>query len=86
MPFSGQRIEDIARHVDYISSMIYPTTFIPGNLGFDEPAHHPYETDSTGWLFWNAGGKYEEAVFEADPYHRLERIPLPPEQVEEARD
>ncbi|MFO7918509.1 MAG: putative glycoside hydrolase, partial [Anaerolineae bacterium] len=39
----GQRIDDIAPHVDYISPMLYPTTFIPGNLGYDEPARYPYE-------------------------------------------
>ncbi|MFP3895816.1 MAG: putative glycoside hydrolase [Anaerolineales bacterium] len=126
----GQRINDIAPHVDYISPMLYPTTFIPGNLGFDEPARYPYEViyhsvvklqervtvpvrpwlqhyslgrtpygishyllqrkaaedaEGMGWLFWNSRGRYEEAVLEADPYHRLERIPSPPQdEAEEA--
>ncbi len=127
----GQRIDDIAPHVDYISPMLYPTTFIPGNLDFDEPARYPYEViyhsvvklqervtvpvrpwlqhyslsrfpygishyllqrkaaedaESVGWIFWNSRGRYEEAVFEADPYHRLERIPSPPSKEEETPD
>lgn len=127
----GQRIDDIAPHVDYISPMLYPTTFIPGNLGYDEPARYPYEVmyhsivklqervtvpvrpwlqhyslgrvpygishyllqrkaaedaESVGWLFWNSRGRYEEAVLEADPYHRLERIPSPPPRGKEVHD
>lgn len=39
----GQRIEDIAPHVDYISPMAYPATYISGNLGLDDPLVHPYE-------------------------------------------
>ena len=39
----GQRVEDIAPHMDYVSPMLYPTTFGPGNLGFDNPGLHPYE-------------------------------------------
>ncbi|MEA3407880.1 MAG: putative glycoside hydrolase [Chloroflexota bacterium] len=128
----GQRIDDIAPHVDYISPMVYPTTFIRGNLGYAEPARYPYEVvyhsivtlrerttvpvrpwlqhyslgsvpydvpeflvqrkaaedaGSVGWLFWNAGARYDEAVFEADPYHRLTHIPSPPEEeTEEPRE
>jgi len=43
----GQRVDDIAPYVDYISPMLYPTTFVPGNLshlGFDPPALYPYNT------------------------------------------
>ena len=39
----GQRVADIAPFVDYLSPMIYPSTFSAGNLGFDDPAAHPYE-------------------------------------------
>ena len=39
----GQRVEDIAPHVHYLSPMIYPSTFIPGNLGYKEPSKKPYE-------------------------------------------
>jgi hypothetical protein len=101
----GQRIIDIAPHVDYLAPMVYPSTFIPGNLGYDNPSDHPYEVvfrstekaktlvppsvkvrpwlqgywytleemeqlkqaaldaDSTGWSWWNAGGKYDDELF-----------------------
>jgi hypothetical protein len=39
----GQRVDDIAPHMDYLSPMLYPTTFGPGNLGFDNPGLYPYE-------------------------------------------
>ena len=39
----GQRIDDVAPHLDYISPMLYPSLFGPGNLGLEEPALHPYE-------------------------------------------
>lgn len=39
----GQRVEDIAPHVDYLSPMLYPSTFAKGNLGYDQPLLYPYE-------------------------------------------
>ena len=39
----GQRLEDMAPHLDYISPMLYPTTFGPGNLGYDNPGLYPWE-------------------------------------------
>lgn len=39
----GQKLEDIAAEVDYVSPMVYPSHFYPGNLGFANPAEHPYE-------------------------------------------
>ena len=39
----GQRMEDVAPFVDYISPMLYPTTFGPGNLGYQNPGLYPYE-------------------------------------------
>lgn len=39
----GQRIEDIAPHLDYISPMAYPATYISGNLGLEDPLVRPYE-------------------------------------------
>lgn len=39
----GQRVMDIAPHVDYLCPMVYPSTFIPGNLGMKNPVLHPYE-------------------------------------------
>ena len=38
----GQRIEDVADHVDYVCPMIYPSHFPTGHLGLKNPADHPY--------------------------------------------
>ncbi|NLG28307.1 MAG: hypothetical protein GX557_10375 [Chloroflexi bacterium] len=38
----GQRLEDLAPYVDYVSPMLYPATFWSGNLGFANPAEYPY--------------------------------------------
>ena len=104
----GQRVIDIAPYVDYLSPMIYPSTFAPGNLGLADPSASPYEVifhsqqvaisrvpattkvrpwlqgywysveemllqkqaandaNAAGWAWWNAGGVYQEAVFELD--------------------
>ena len=39
----GQRLKDIAPLVDYVCPMIYPSTFIPGNLGLKSPSDEPYK-------------------------------------------
>lgn len=39
----GQNIQILSKHTDYIMPMIYPSHFVPGELGFDNPAAHPYE-------------------------------------------
>ena len=39
----GQRLADIAAYADYVSPMLYPTTFTRGNLGYDVPGNYPYE-------------------------------------------
>ncbi|MFQ5576577.1 MAG: putative glycoside hydrolase [Anaerolineae bacterium] len=39
----GQRVVDLAPYVDYLSPMVYPSTFSAGNLGFDDPSAHPYD-------------------------------------------
>ncbi len=104
----GQRIEDISPYVDYLCPMVYPSTFAPGALGYENPALYPYEVvyrstvrakerskalvrpwlqhyslygvtysleqfqaqrraaeeaGTWGWVWWNAGGFYEEALF-----------------------
>jgi hypothetical protein len=38
----GQRVIDIAPQLDYLAPMVYPSTFIPGNLGYDNPSAEPY--------------------------------------------
>lgn len=104
----GQRIEDISPYVDYLCPMVYPSTFAPGALGYENPALYPYEVvyrstvkakerskalvrpwlqhyslygvtygleqfqaqrraaeeaGAWGWVWWNAGGFYEESLF-----------------------
>ena len=39
----GQRLMDLAPHVDYVCPMVYPSTFIPGNLGLASPPDEPYQ-------------------------------------------
>ena len=39
----GQRLIDLAPLADYLCPMVYPSTFIPGNLGLPSPSDAPYE-------------------------------------------
>ncbi|MCX2727700.1 carboxypeptidase regulatory-like domain-containing protein [Thermomicrobium sp. 4228-Ro] len=39
----GQHLETIVEHVDYVCSMLYPSHFWAGSLGFEIPSDHPYE-------------------------------------------
>lgn len=39
----GQIIEDAFENFDYISPMVYPSHYINGFMGFDNPAEHPYD-------------------------------------------
>jgi len=39
----GQRVDDIAPSMDYLSPMAYPTTYAPGTLGFPNPGLEPYQ-------------------------------------------
>jgi hypothetical protein len=39
----GQRLRDIAPWVDYFSPMVYPSTYISGNLGLADPWREPYK-------------------------------------------
>jgi hypothetical protein len=39
----GQRLEQLAREVDYISPMLYPSAFQYGIPGFKNPVEHPYQ-------------------------------------------
>ncbi|MDP9021701.1 MAG: putative glycoside hydrolase, partial [Actinomycetota bacterium] len=46
---TGQVLERIAEHVDFISLMVYPSHYAGGNYGLEpHPIEHPYET------VWNA--------------------------------
>ena len=39
----GQRIEEMAPHLDYFCPMVYPSGYHMGIPGFRNPVHHPYE-------------------------------------------
>lgn len=39
----GQTFIELYDYFDYVSPMIYPSHYLPGNFGFDNPAEHPYE-------------------------------------------
>ena len=39
----GQRIEELAPHLDYFCPMVYPSGYQMGIPGFRNPVHHPYE-------------------------------------------
>lgn len=43
----GQRPEELSRHLDAFSPMIYPSHYSPGWLGFDDPNEHPYDVTSS---------------------------------------
>ncbi len=106
----GQELAMVAPYADFISPMLYPSTYIPGNLGLTDPKRNPYqvvkisiqdghdraggtlirpwlqhyslygitygaqefrlekqaamEAGAVGWMFWNAGGVYEEAALD----------------------
>lgn len=42
----GQIYGEMAKHMDYISPMIYPSHYADGNYGIDHPDMRPYETIS----------------------------------------
>jgi hypothetical protein len=42
----GQRPEQMTRHLDAFSPMIYPSHYSPGWLGLDDPNQHPYDVTS----------------------------------------
>lgn len=39
----GQRVEELAAHVDYLSPMVYPSGYHLGIPGYRNPVEHPYE-------------------------------------------
>ena len=39
----GQRVEELAPHLDYLSPMVYPSGYHRGIPGFRNPVEHPYE-------------------------------------------
>ena len=55
----GQHLETIGDGVDVISPMVYPSHYIPGNLGLSNPNAMPYETIYRSML--DAKGRWEKA-------------------------
>ncbi|MFQ5521297.1 MAG: putative glycoside hydrolase, partial [Candidatus Methylomirabilia bacterium] len=39
----GQRVEDLARYLDYLCPMVYPSSFHRGIPGYRNPVENPYE-------------------------------------------
>jgi hypothetical protein len=39
----GQRVEELAPHLDYVSPMVYPSGYHRGIPGFQNPVEHPYQ-------------------------------------------
>jgi len=39
----GQRVEELAPHLDYLSPMVYPSAYHRGIPGYRNPVEHPYE-------------------------------------------
>jgi hypothetical protein len=42
----GQRPEELSRHLDAFSPMVYPSHYSDGWLGFEDPNEHPYDVTS----------------------------------------
>lgn len=68
----GQVYGEMAKHLDYISPMIYPSHYADGNYGIDHPDMRPYETvlaaleDSGKKLY--AAGLEAEHIAEVRPW------------------
>lgn len=68
----GQIYGEMAKHLDYISPMIYPSHYGDGNYGIDHPDLHPYETisaaleDSRKELYF--AGKDGEHIADVRPW------------------
>lgn len=50
----GQNLETVAKHVDYLCPMVYPSHFYAGSMGFDIPNDHPYEV-----VLWSLQNGYK---------------------------
>lgn len=42
-PNIGQNLQVMGRYLDYVYPMVYPSHFLFGELGFENPGEHPYE-------------------------------------------
>lgn len=88
----GQIYGEMAKHLDYISPMIYPSHYGDGNYGIDHPDLHPYETitaalmDSRKELYF--AGQGAEHIADVRPWLQdftatwlTNHIPYGPEEV-----
>ncbi|HWI52671.1 MAG TPA: putative glycoside hydrolase, partial [Symbiobacteriaceae bacterium] len=55
----GHHLEEVSAGVDYLSPMVYPSHYIPGNLGLTNPNAMPYETVYRSMM--DAKGRWEKA-------------------------
>lgn len=55
----GQHLEELSASVDYLSPMVYPSHYIPGNLNLPNPNAMPYETVHQSML--DAKARWEKA-------------------------
>lgn len=42
-PNIGQNLQVMGKYMDYVYPMVYPSHFVPGELGYDNPATRPFE-------------------------------------------
>ncbi|MBM3134802.1 MAG: hypothetical protein FJZ89_05845, partial [Chloroflexi bacterium] len=62
----GQRIEEIARYVDYVCPMLYPSTFEASALGYPQPTAQPYQVIYRSSL--NAQGRLAQSKARLRPW------------------
>jgi hypothetical protein len=39
----GQPVGEMARHLDYVAPMVYPSHYVRGECGVADPVHQPYD-------------------------------------------
>lgn len=75
----GQRVIDIAPYMDYLSPMLYPGTFIRGNLGYAEPLKHPYDVVRRSVIEFDA--RTEAKIRPWVQHYSSPGVPYGPEEV-----
>ncbi len=62
----GQNIETMAKYVDYICPMIYPSHYALGELGYKIPEKNPYEIVAKSIIY--AKGRLKDNAYKIRPY------------------
>lgn len=62
----GQNLEQIAKRVDYVCPMLYPSHFADGSMGFAVPNDHPYEV--VLWSLENASQRISQSSAKLRPW------------------